>query len=75
MLCIICKLDLPSDSDVVVLKTLFEYRKAECRIDLMDLLAFTAFHLSLDGDYYNAEVLFYIDGLMSLGVKTQVFET
>ena len=39
------------------------------------ILAFTAFHLSLDGDYYNAEVLFYIDGLMSLGVKTQVFET
>ena len=36
----------------------------------IDLLAFTAFHLSLDG-----EVLCYIDGLMSLGVKTQVLET
>ena len=34
----------------VVLKTLFEYRTAECRLDWIDLLAFTAFHLSLDGD-------------------------
>ena len=57
---------------LVVLKTLFEYRTAECRLDWLDFLAFTAFHLSLDGDYFTAEVHCYIDGLMSLGVKTQV---
>ena len=36
---------------------LFEYRTAECRLDWIDLLAFTAFHLSLDEDCNTAELL------------------
>ena len=69
-----CKLDLPSDSEAVILKTLFEYRTAERRLDWIDLLAFGFSHLSLDGrSLYTAEVLRYIDGLMSLGVKAHVF--
>ena len=60
-------------SDVSCFETLFEYRTAKCRLDYIDLPAFTAFHLSLDGDFYTAELLCYIDRLMCLGVKTQVF--
>ena len=55
--CSIYKSDIPSDLMLVVLKTLLEYRTAECRLDWIDLLAFTAFHLSLDGDFYTAELL------------------
>ena len=54
--CSIYKSDLPSDLMLVVLETLFEYRTAECRLDWIDLLAFTAFHLSLDGDFNTAEL-------------------
>ena len=36
---------------------LFEYRTAECILDWIDLLAFTAFHLSLDEDCNTAELL------------------
>ena len=44
-------------------------QSVECRVDF---LAFTAFHHSLDGDYFTAELQCYIDGFMSLGVKRQV---
>ena len=69
MLCIICKLDLPSDSDVGCFETLFEYRTAECRLDWIDHLALTAFHLSLEMEITTLQrsfVTYY--GLMSLGV-------
>ena len=58
---------------LVVLKTLFEYRTAECRLDLIDILACTAFCLSLDGDFYTAELLCHIDRFMCHGVKTRYF--
>ena len=45
---------------LVVLKTFFEYKTAECRLDWIDLLAFTAFHLSLEMEITTLQSSFVI---------------
>ena len=50
--------------------SLFAYRTAECGLDWINLLASMAFHLSLDGDYNTAELLWWSDGKVSLDIDS-----